>query len=156
MKKEILKLPLLFLPLSIFFLEPTDFNTKIISENFTGKKINNLEIVYTKQNDSIEIQIGKITIKAFNDKFLFHHLSFEKNDSIKSFWGNNIDLTNIIYDFENQSYKNNSKWIDVNCGTGVAITMKIDNLKTEFSYCEDRYDGLNVLISNLVEHKKKG
>ena len=154
MKQKIYILLLFLFPLFIFSQNDTEINDKIISENFIPKGFHDIEIFYTKKNGCIDSQVGKIYIKASNDKFFFSHLSSNKNDSLKSFWGNNYDIINYVHKFEKQSYINNERCGGIISGTGVDIKMKIDNLKTHFGYCENKYDGINTLITDLAKHKK--
>ena len=131
--------------------------SEIISSNLKVNDSIHIEIKYREQIGCLGNYVGKILIKVKAEKLIFCHISSNPKRKFEGFQTANNNIVEIVRDFEINGKKSKKR----PCGTipaeahGFEINLKINDTETEFTFCKFEYDGLDILLNELVSLKEK-
>ena len=131
--------------------------SEIISSNINENDSIHIEIKYREQIGSIGYYGGKILIKVKEEKLYFGHISSNPKRKFEHFQTTPKNILELVRDFEINGKKSKKR----PCGTilseqhGFEISLRINDKKTEFTFCKFEYDGLDILLLKLVSLKEK-
>jgi hypothetical protein len=129
---------------------------EIISSELKENDSLDIEIKYREQIGSLGYYVGKILIQSKEERLVFYHVSSNPKRKSEGFQANNKNILKLIKDFETNGKKCKEKPCGITRGEhGFGIKLKINDKETEFTFCKAEYDGLDILIQQIVLLKEK-